>query len=642
MKIKVVDNVLLVFLVFAIIIQTLVVFRFLNYGFSEQDAVGFILLLGVVIVYLSRKKTSLQFKVVFIYLAVLIALISGLSKVGILASAKIYVPIVPLILSFVIPFKQARLVLASYFLVFVVFAFLFTQGYLDYSLAVQDYAIDLVSWSIDGAIILVVSWGLLYMSHFFISTLSEYYEKNAKQTIELADQERRYRTLFEDAGDAIILLRPDGRFFDCNYMACEYFNMSREELKGMTPVQLSPEFQYDGEGSAEKSVHNIDLALQEGAQRFEWRHKKSDGTCFDASVSLNKIVVSGEVYIQAILKDITQQKEDEKELDEYRSRLEKLVEEKTEDLAFANEALNNRNEELFQLVEQVSEQRDELEIQKNHIEMIHEQLTQSIDYAQRIQDSILPNFDSLKLLVSDRFVFFLPKDIVSGDFYWWASVEGSTVVAAVDCTGHGVPGAFMSMLGMSLLREVVQKEYVTHPAVILHRIRKEVIRTLNQCNSVNSDKDGMDMSVVSIDQKNKKMLYGGANNPVYIVRNVKENGLFDVNSPRQRRMLKGDFELLEIKPDKMPVAIYERMDRFEAVEVQLKQGDQVYLFSDGYADQFGGADGKKFKYQTFREAILGGAHKAMEEQYLELWETFLNWKGDEEQVDDVVVLGLKI
>ena len=119
------------------------------------------------------------------------------------------------------------------------------------------------------------------------------------------------------------------------------------------------------------------------------------------------------MYIQAILKDITQQKEDEKELDEYRSRLEKLVEEKTEDLAFANEALNNRNEELFQLVEQVSEQRDELEIQKNHIEMIHEQLTQSIDYAQRIQDSILPNFDSLKLLVSDRFVFFLPKDIVS-------------------------------------------------------------------------------------------------------------------------------------------------------------------------------------------------------------------------------------
>ncbi|HBS86085.1 MAG: hypothetical protein A2W91_08000 [Bacteroidetes bacterium GWF2_38_335] len=316
------------------------------------------------------------------------------------------------------------------------------------------------------------------------------------------------------------------------------------------------------------------------------------------------------------------------ELTYINKNLEKIVEERTEEITFQKKQIEEKNEELHQLLEEVSSQRDEIEAQrdlvteqKEHIEEIHKEVSQSIDYATRLQSAILPDKNILKDNISDFFVMFHPRDKVSGDFYWWANIEGHTIITAVDCTGHGVPGAFMSMLGVSYLREIVLKEYVTHPGVILRKMRKEIIRSLKQKGVSGEQKDGMDMALVSISHADNKMLFAGANNPLYFIR----NGV-----------------LTEYKPDKMPIAIYEKMDNYTVHEITVEKGDMFYLFSDGLADQFGGPNGKKFMYKQFKEILTANSHLPMEEQKQALSDAFESWKGYHEQIDDVVVIGIRI
>ncbi|MDY0083999.1 MAG: SpoIIE family protein phosphatase, partial [Ignavibacteriaceae bacterium] len=246
----------------------------------------------------------------------------------------------------------------------------------------------------------------------------------------------------------------------------------------------------------------------------------------------------------------------------------------------------------------------------------------------------------LKDKVSDFFVFYKPKDVVSGDFYWWANVENCTVITAVDCTGHGVPGAFMSMLGISYLREIVMKEYITHPGVILRKLRKEIVKSLNQKDELGAPRDGMDMALISINHDTNVIQFAGAHNPVYII--SKELQKQD-NKAIQEYSLNGvEEKLFEIKPDKMPIAIYYKMDPFTNHEIQLHKGDQIYMFSDGYVDQFGGEDKKRFMNGALRELLLKIAHKPMDQQKEIIENTFDFWKGDYEQIDDVVVVGVKI
>ncbi|OFX88724.1 MAG: hypothetical protein A2W99_04450 [Bacteroidetes bacterium GWF2_33_16] len=312
-----------------------------------------------------------------------------------------------------------------------------------------------------------------------------------------------------------------------------------------------------------------------------------------------------------------------------------------------NEILLKQNHEISEQKEEIQSQRDEIEAhrdlvynQKQDIEITHLKISESIEYAQVIQESILPDTEILKENVSDFFVFFKPKDVVSGDFYWWANVENCTVIAAVDCTGHGVPGAFMSMLGISFLREIVMKEYITHPGVILRKLRKEIVKSLKQKDELGAPRDGMDMALISINHETNIMEFAGAHNPVYIIsKTIKkpDNKLF------QMYTLDGvEEKLLEIKPDKMPIAIYYRMDPFTNHEIQLERGDQIYMFSDGFVDQFGGDDKKRFMYGAFRELLLKIANKPLETQKEIIENTFDYWKGTHEQIDDVVVLGIKI
>ena len=255
--------------------------------------------------------------------------------------------------------------------------------------------------------------------------------------------------------------------------------------------------------------------------------------------------------------------------------------------------------QISQRTEKISLQKEELESQidivnnqKRQIENIHLQLSDSIEYAKRIQDAALPLQGNLQSIVADAFVFFKPRDVVSGDFYWWAQMKPDNVLVAavVDCTGHGVPGAFMSLLGISFLREIVIKEYITHPAVILRKLRKEIINSLNQKDEFGEQKDGMDMALISVNLDTLEMQFAGANNPLYIIRAKVE----DKAKEYREAPLTLTSVLIELKGDKMPIAIYRRMDKFTNNKFQLHKGDQVYLFSDGFIDQFGGKKGKKF------------------------------------------------
>ena len=311
---------------------------------------------------------------------------------------------------------------------------------------------------------------------------------------------------------------------------------------------------------------------------------------------------------------------------------------KNDELNQQAEELQILNENLHQQNEEITTQRDEIENQKSLIEDIYHNVEESINYATRLQYAILPDTKVLSKHLSDHFVLFKPKDKVSGDFYWWTHIDNHTVITAADSTGHGVPGAFMSMLGVSFLREIVQKEYITHPGVILRKMRKEIIKALKQKGEAGEQKDGMDMALITVNHENKTIQYAGANNPLYIITNKKlsniENieGLVDESSKY----------FYEIKPDKMPISIYERMDKFNTHEIQLETGDQIFMFSDGYADQFGGPKGKKFKYKPFKKLLLQNSIYPLEQQKENINKAFENWRGNTEQIDDIVIVSVII
>jgi len=321
---------------------------------------------------------------------------------------------------------------------------------------------------------------------------------------------------------------------------------------------------------------------------------------------------------------------------------EKLLQQKAKDLQQKNEKINHINQQLSSQNDEILTQRDEIEAQRDSvtkqkeiIERIHLQLTESIDYATRIQQAILPEEEILAKYVSQYFVLYKPKDKVSGDFYWWSHVKNYTIIIAADCTGHGVPGAFMSMLGTSFLREIIEKEYITNTSLILKKLRKEIIRALKQKGKIGEQTDGMDMAIVRIEHKTNIIQFSGANNPLYIIstKSIKDlKPMIDY----------GALGLYEIKPNKMPIAIYQKMDNFTTHQLHLQKGDQLYLFSDGYADQFGGKNGRKLKYKPFKKLLLENANKSMSEQKRLLNTYYENWKGSLDQIDDILVLGIKI
>ncbi|MBK8366253.1 MAG: tetratricopeptide repeat protein [Bacteroidetes bacterium] len=278
--------------------------------------------------------------------------------------------------------------------------------------------------------------------------------------------------------------------------------------------------------------------------------------------------------------------------------------------------------------------------QKHVVEEKHKEITDSINYAERIQRSLLASSELLDNNLNEYFVFFKPKDIVSGDFYWASNLSNKNfALIAADSTGHGVPGAIMSILNTACLNEAVKEGY-TKPNEILDRTREKIISVLKRDGSVEGGKDGMDCSLLVFtptnqqEEKNYMKLYVAcANNPVWIVRaSALENTSFERKD--------GFFE---IHPDKMPVGKHDKQNEpFTLHEIDLQKGDLVYTMTDGYPDQFGGPKGKKFMTKNLRELLIKNAHLPMSDQKQLLKQTFSNWTGNLEQVDDVTVIGIKI
>lgn len=270
-------------------------------------------------------------------------------------------------------------------------------------------------------------------------------------------------------------------------------------------------------------------------------------------------------------------------------------------------------------------QKVEVEESKKIIEQHNKDITDSIHYASRIQRALLTSDGYIGKHLKDYFILFKPKDIVSGDFYWaFSPIERvgkeTFFIACCDCTGHGVPGAFMSLLNISFLNEALVEKSFRDTDKILNDVRSNVIKALNP-DGKGEAKDGMDSVLCSIDLKNNILQVSCANNPVWIL----QNG-----------------EINEVAPDKMPVGLHSTMGSFKKNSVQLNKGDIIYTFTDGYADQFGGPKGKKFKYKQLEEVLIANHHLPMHEQKNILEKIYDDWKGNLEQVDDVLLIGIRI
>ena len=273
------------------------------------------------------------------------------------------------------------------------------------------------------------------------------------------------------------------------------------------------------------------------------------------------------------------------------------------------------------LEQKVIERTEEVVRQRHIVEEKHKEITDSINYAERIQRSFLASKDLLDENLKDHFVFFKPKDVVSGDFYFAEKLNnGSFLLATADSTGHGVPGAIMSLLNITSLEKAIENQ--DQPSDILNTTRKIIIERLKNDGSAEGGKDGMDCSVICFDFKKKKIIVSAANNPVWIVRGS---------------------ETIEIKPDKMPVGKHDKQDvSFTQQTIDIKKGDVIYTITDGFSDQFGGSLGKKFMSKKLRELLSKNAHLPMEEQRSILENTFISWVGDLEQIDDVTLIGVRV
>ncbi|MBN1186383.1 MAG: SpoIIE family protein phosphatase [Bacteroidales bacterium] len=311
------------------------------------------------------------------------------------------------------------------------------------------------------------------------------------------------------------------------------------------------------------------------------------------------------------------------QLESYYNELEQKVKERTAEIVQQKEEIEAQRDTLEEQRNMLAEINEHLQKAYNEIDQQKKHITDSIYYARRIQNAILPPKEYVQELLPNSFIFYKPKDIVSGDFYWFMKKDDKIMFAAVDCTGHGVPGAFMSIVGHNQLNYSVNVKNASKPSDILDELNLGVTGTLRQTRGKSNVKDGMDISLCVYETKKKRIQFAAAYRPFILIR---------------------DDEIIEIKGDKFPIGAFvdEELKNFENHELEVKEGDMIYMFSDGYPDQFGGEDGGKFLIKKFRQLLFDIHKKPVEEQRVILEESFYDWKGSLEQVDDILVIGVKI
>lgn len=416
------------------------------------------------------------------------------------------------------------------------------------------------------------------------------YKKTKNKYNSLNTNITNYQSIIDQANDAMIVIDiVDGKIHQSNPSAAQLLGYSEKELAKLSLFQLHPK------ESLEKSSGIVADVWEKGGLIYkDIPFVTKNGTLIPVECSAKVAPFAGRPAIVIYARDISERIKMENEINEQRA----IIDEKNKDI------------------------------------------TDSIEYSKRIQHSVFIDKEKIKEYAPESFIFFKPREVVSGDFYWFTNFvtknkithengfefeKGAQllVVAAADCTGHGVPGAFMSIIGNSLLNQTIGNPNLNSAADALDYINAELKLSLNRNKQEKELRDGMDIALCCIDLKGLKMEYAGANNSLYIVR---------------------DKTLIEFKADKQAITASTDSEPrpFKNNLIELKKNDCIYLFTDGYADQFGGEKGKKFLYKRFKETLISISDMNTEEQKSELYHTFENWKGNQPQTDDVLVIGIKI
>lgn len=443
-------------------------------------------------------------------------------------------------------------------------------------------------WIIDTAPLFLgfLAWLAGYKSDSLMHSLHEVEQSN-----------ERYQKLFEQSTEGILLVEFDGTIIDINPTALELYGYEKKDIIGKKADVFIPE------GKNEDYGNLFTVLKTKGEFHLETIRIKKDGTPFWAEIIIGVVEKKGRKVLLTCVRDITSRKELEEEKErqfimqkEANKLLEKKVEERTGDLSKLNEELQEKNKDL----------------------------TDSITYAKRLQKAILPKFEILKKHFPESFILYEAKDIVSGDFYWFHEVGDKIMVAVADCTGHGVPGAFMSILGVELLNRIVIEENVHEPDKVLGRMDKYLAKALKNDNDDDEIiNDGMDIAICLIDKNRKEVHFAGA------------AALLMYHSKNR---------ITRIKSSRFGIGggLGNRNKNFFTEVIQYKEGDQMFMFTDGYVDQFGGSGRRKLMISGFKSILESIADLPVEMQYTKIGHAFENWKGDEMQIDDVTVMGIRL
>ena len=397
------------------------------------------------------------------------------------------------------------------------------------------------------------------------------------KTSALQASESQYRTLFEQAGDSLFVFdKTDYLILDCNTTALKIYGYTKDELRSMTLFDLYGEHQIE--------QVKTELEAKDTDQLKIFTHLAKDRRELHVEMQSDEIIYQDQAALLYTVRDVTERRKAEREI--------------------------------------------------NRINM---QLTGSIRYSKRILDAILQNKSDLRAMLKDSFILFKPKDIVSGDFYWFSKLDGKIVVAAVDCTGHGVAGAFMSLVGNELLREIITHKGIYDPSVILSEMHKGIMNTLKSAEGTPDYAGAMDMAICTIDSEKGYLEFAGAGMPMILISDGKEEMIEGNKFPIGLTLSKSGkvSELYTKKNTESKGAL--KMERRK-----LKKGDTIYLFTDGYCDQFGGDKGNKFMRKRFKDLLLSIQNKKMSDQETILSERIEEWRGDNPQVDDMLVIGIKV
>lgn len=420
----------------------------------------------------------------------------------------------------------------------------------------------------------------------------------------LRESEAKYRNLFQKSKDAIYISSVEGDFIDINEAGLSLFDYTVHDLDTLKVADLYVR---------RRDRLRLKRELSEFGEVIDYPVElvKKDGKTIVYCLLSTTVVrdKSNEIIAyQGIIRDITEKR-----------RAELALIKSMQDLDQANKELQFLN---TSLEDKVIERTDLLKKEKELAEVQHKEIKESINYAKRIQASILPPMQKIRNRVPDSFIFYLPKDIVSGDFYWYAESGNKSFLAIVDCTGHGVPGAFMSIIGYTQLNEIMSEGKYDEPGSILKELDRRVRLALNQ-NSANgkNSKDGMELGIIAIDHKAQRIEYAGAMRPLFF---IKQN------------------ELKIIKGDKFAIGgVSRRKKVFVTHKIHIEENDCYYVFSDGYPDQFGGPRGKKFMAKNVASMLIKIGHLHMKEQEQVVKDAFFNWMGEEDQIDDILIAGLR-